>query len=218
MSRAEAGLCPWWFPSVWRKQTLPSPALGDSWRLGRQRNSPEGLLTPAGQASLGPHQKFLPAALSSPWPPLPPPGAPLGLGLGWTPLQSSVCRVGVAWGCWAGRDAAREGGQAAFSGETGNAGGTPQLSALFLKTILFVTRTEDLGFWGAISLSLHCGPCCSHPITPSQVELSSLFSQRPRSSRCLANKPLHAFQKGGPGNLSTHPPGSSQEPPINRAL
>ena len=81
---------------MWRKQTLPSPALGDSWRLGRQRNSPEGLPTPAGQASLGPHQKFIPATLSSPWPPLPPPGAPLGLRLGWTPLQSSVCRVGVA--------------------------------------------------------------------------------------------------------------------------
>lgn len=118
-SRAEAGPCPWWFPSMWRKQTLPSPALGDSWRLGRQRNFPEGHPTPAGQASLGPHQKSLRAALSSPWPPLTPPGAPLGLGLGWTPLQSSV------GGCWAGREGAREGGKAAFSGETAKAGRTP---------------------------------------------------------------------------------------------
>ena len=104
---------------------LPSPALGDSWRLGRQRNFPEGHPTPAGQASLGPHQKSLRAALSSPWPPLTPPGAPLGLGLGWTPLQSSV------GGCWAGREGAREGGKAAFSGETAKAGRTPPKSVLF---------------------------------------------------------------------------------------
>ena len=176
-----------------------------------------------GRPAWAPTRNLFGAALSSLWPPLPPPprgspGAPLGLRLGWPPLQSSVGRTGVVWGCWAGKDGAREGGKANFSGKTGKVGGTPQVSALFLNTFLFTTRTEGLGLWGAISPSLHCGLCCPHPVTTSQVELSSLISQRPRASRCLANKPLQAFQRGDPGNLSTHPPKSSQEPAIDRAL
>lgn len=83
-----------------------------------------------------------------------PPFLPLGLPC--HPWGSPGAQVGMdtpavlslqGWGCWAGRDGAREGGKAAFSGETGKAGGTPQLSALFLKTIHHKDRGS--GFLGS---------------------------------------------------------------------